>query len=50
MVSESDLQARLEFALDAAARAGEFIMSHYQSPELAVECKRDSSPVTAADR
>ncbi|MBI1311661.1 histidinol-phosphatase [bacterium] len=46
----ADLQARLAFALTAAERAGEFIMSHYQSPELAVDRKRDSSPVTAADR
>lgn len=45
-----ELQTRLVFALDAAARAGEFIMSHYQSPELAVDRKRDSSPVTIADR
>ncbi len=47
---ENELKARLDFALDAAARAGEFIMSHYQSPELAVDRKRDSSPVTVADR
>lgn len=46
----SELQARLDFALDAASRAGEFIMGHYQSPELAVDRKRDSSPVTIADR
>lgn len=48
--STQELQQRLDFARDAAARAGVFIMSHYQSPELAVERKRDKSPVTAADR
>ena len=48
--SASDLQTRLQFALSAARQAGEFIMSYYQSPELAVERKRDATPVTAADR
>lgn len=48
--SEKELATRLKFALEAASRAGEFIMSHYQSAELAVERKRDSSPVTEADR
>lgn len=45
-----ELQSRLDFALDAASQAGEFIMSHYQSPELSVDRKRDASPVTIADR
>ena len=45
-----ELQSRLDFARDAAAQAGKFIMSHFQSPELAVDRKRDSSPVTIADR
>ena len=44
------LQSRLDFALDAAAQAADFIMGYYQSPDLAVERKRDASPVTAADR
>ena len=48
--SADDLQPRLDFALDAAAQAAKFIMGHYQSPDLAVERKRDTSPVTAADR
>lgn len=48
--TEQELSERLQFALDAASRAGEFIMSHYQSSDLAVERKRDSSPVTEADR
>jgi histidinol-phosphatase len=46
----AELQTRLDFALDAAAQAGELIMSHYQSPDLAVDRKQDSSPVTIADR
>lgn len=50
MPSSIELQSRLEFALSAAAKAGEFIMGHYQSPDLAVDRKRDSSPVTIADR
>lgn len=48
--SAADLAARLQFALDAARQAGEFIMSYYQSPELSVDRKRDASPVTEADR
>lgn len=47
---ESELPARLDFTVGASLQAAEFIMSHYQSPELAVDRKRDSSPVTAADR
>jgi histidinol-phosphatase len=46
----SDLKPRLEFALDVARRASELILGYYQSESLAVESKRDSSPVTAADR
>lgn len=46
----ADLSTRLDFALDAARQAGEFIMSYYQSPELSVDRKRDASPVTEADR
>lgn len=47
---KSELPTRLDFTVEASQEAAEFIMSHYQSPELAVERKRDSSPVTAADR
>ena len=50
MAGNLDLAARLEFALDAARQAGEFIMGYYQSPELSVDRKRDASPVTEADR
>lgn len=48
--SPQELQSRLDFALDAAAQAADFIMGHYQSPDLAVDRKRDATPVTAADR
>lgn len=45
-----DLNPRLEFALDVARQASELILGYYQSESLAIEAKRDSSPVTAADR
>jgi histidinol-phosphatase len=45
-----DLKPRLEFALDAARESSELILGYYQSSSLAIESKRDSSPVTAADR
>lgn len=44
------LKSRLEFALRVAREAGDLILRHYQSAHLAVERKRDSSPVTVADR
>jgi histidinol-phosphatase len=56
MKDESDslkddvLRSRLEFALATARRASELILGYYQSESLAVESKRDTSPVTAADR
>lgn len=46
----TDLQPRLEFALDVARTASELILSYYQSEQLVVETKRDTSPVTEADR
>jgi myo-inositol-1(or 4)-monophosphatase len=45
-----DLKPRMEFALDVAKKAGELILGYYQSKSLQVESKRDSSPVTVADR
>jgi histidinol-phosphatase len=45
-----DLRPRLQFALEIARKASELILDYYQSESLAVEAKRDSSPVTAADR
>ena len=48
--SPHDLKPRLEFALETARQASDLILGYYQSESLAVEAKRDSSPVTAADR
>jgi histidinol phosphatase-like enzyme (inositol monophosphatase family) len=45
-----DLIQRLEFAVEAASRAGELILSFYQRDDLHVDLKSDESPVTAADR
>lgn len=42
-------EAELTFAKDLAYKAGS-IMQEYSSPDLAVESKSDSSPVTAADQ
>lgn len=50
MMNATELQQRLQFARDAARRAGEFILEYYQAQDLQVEQKRDRSPVTAADR
>jgi histidinol phosphatase-like enzyme (inositol monophosphatase family) len=47
---QNDLRPRLDLALSAARRAGDLILEHYQSAGLAVDRKRDSSPVTVADR
>ncbi|HBH50851.1 MAG TPA: histidinol-phosphatase [Planctomycetaceae bacterium] len=44
------LQKRLDLALAMAGEASHLILSYYQSSSLAVESKRDASPVTAADR
>ncbi len=45
-----ELKPRLEFALDVARKASELILGYYQSKGLRVESKKDSSPVTVADR
>ena len=45
-----EVAARQEFALSAARRAGDIILKYYQQAGLTVERKRDSSPVTIADR
>jgi histidinol-phosphatase len=39
----------LDFAVDAAWQAGQLTLAHFQT-SIAVEWKRDHSPVTAADR
>lgn len=49
-VSKAELPSRLDFALAAAAEASVLILSYYQRSDLVVESKRDTSPVTEADR
>jgi myo-inositol-1(or 4)-monophosphatase len=46
----SELNSRLEFALNVAREASALILPYYCNPELQVERKRDSSPVTVADQ
>ncbi len=46
----SEFKTRLEFARGAALEAGQIILEYYQSANLTVDRKRDSSPVTIADR
>ena len=48
--SANDLKGRLEFALRVAKEASTLILRYYQSADLAVERKGDSSPVTEADK
>lgn len=49
-LTDEDLTSRLDFALHVAREASELILRYYQHPELAVEQKLDTTPVTAADR
>lgn len=49
-MNSHDLEPRLDLALNIARMAGAIILEHYQVANLAVESKRDSSPVTIADR
>ena len=46
----SEFERRLTFARAAALDAGKLILGYYQSASLAIDRKRDSSPVTIADR
>ena len=46
----SELNPRLNFALNVAKEASELILKYYQTADLAVERKGDASPVTEADR
>jgi histidinol-phosphatase len=48
--SQTQLQSRLEFALLVAKEASGVILPYYQNPDLEVERKRDTSPVTEADK
>ncbi len=45
-----ELTSRLEFGLNVAMEASDLILRYYQSVDLAVERKVDSSPVTEADK
>lgn len=45
-----DLQARWTFAVDIAREAGDLTLTHFRKRGLAVETKRDGSPVTIADQ
>jgi histidinol phosphatase-like enzyme (inositol monophosphatase family) len=46
----SELSQRLELTRRMAVEAGELTLRYFQQAELAVETKRDNSPVTVADR
>jgi histidinol phosphatase-like enzyme (inositol monophosphatase family) len=46
----AELLARLDLARVIAREAGEITLSYFQRPDLSVERKGDSSPVTVADR
>jgi fructose-1,6-bisphosphatase/inositol monophosphatase family enzyme len=46
----SDTERYLLAALEACRRAGEIHRAHFRSAHLQVERKKDSSPVTVADR
>ena len=50
MTLRLEFERRLTFARAAALDAGKLILGHYQSASLTVDRKRDSSPVTIADR
>lgn len=45
-----DLQSRLDFALKIARDASDLILPYYRNPSLEIERKRDTSPVTEADK
>jgi histidinol phosphatase-like enzyme (inositol monophosphatase family) len=49
-LQESELTSRLQHALEWALEAQGLIMGYYQNADLKVEDKKDSSPVTLADR
>jgi histidinol phosphatase-like enzyme (inositol monophosphatase family) len=49
-MSDLEISARLEFAVEIAREAGQFTLQHYRRPGLAVERKGDGSPVTIADQ
>lgn len=45
-----ELSSRLAFALEVSRESSRLILGFYQSTNLAIERKRDTSPVTEADR
>jgi histidinol phosphatase-like enzyme (inositol monophosphatase family) len=49
-MSNSELTARYEWAVQIARQAGRHTLQYFQHPDLAVELKSDASPVTIADR
>lgn len=49
-MASSNLQSRLDFALAVAREASDLILPYYRNPTLEVERKRDTSPVTEADK
>jgi 3'-phosphoadenosine 5'-phosphosulfate (PAPS) 3'-phosphatase len=44
--SPESLKSRLDFALNVAREASALILTYYQNPNLEIESKRDTSPVT----
>jgi histidinol-phosphatase len=46
----ADLESRLEWAIEIARRGGKSTLQYFRHPQLAVDLKGDSSPVTVADR
>jgi len=49
-INKADLHPRLAFAREIAREAGEITLRYFQQPDLNVERKSDSSPVTIADK
>lgn len=49
-MEKSLIQPRLDLALAAAREAGKIILRYYQSTGLTIDRKKDTSPVTIADR
>ncbi len=49
MIESTSVQEYLDFAMDAAWRAGQLTLAHFQTG-VAVDWKADQSPVTVADR
>ena len=45
-----DMDSLQEFAVQLARESGELITRYFRQPDLVVDAKADSSPVTAADR